>query len=190
MGSYWKARHAGTYEVYAKYMKKIYELSPPIYNYILSKGEEQFLYSHPNHPHYSQETNNPCESFNAGLRRGNGAIKSVRECNIYNMIMQFIVASIDMSIDRLEILQLYQKPNLLSDEIPPPNPTWCQYIFLALAQTGHHAVMKEEKVYKLLMEECYDYMADDGKWYPIHVVEDRSWDKEHFHVDLCRHRCS
>ena len=36
MGNYWKARHAGTHDVYAKYMKKIYELSPPIYNYIIS----------------------------------------------------------------------------------------------------------------------------------------------------------
>ena len=36
MGNYWKARHAGTHEVYAKYMKKILELSSPIYDYILS----------------------------------------------------------------------------------------------------------------------------------------------------------
>ena len=36
MGNYWKARNEETHDAYFKYMKKIFELSPPIYDYILS----------------------------------------------------------------------------------------------------------------------------------------------------------
>ena len=50
--------------------------------------------------------------------------------------------------------------------------------------------MKSGDVYKLIEEECHDYETYNGKLNPIYVVEDQSWDKEHFHVDFCRHRCS
>ena len=153
MGSYWKARHAGTYELYFKYMEQIYELSPPIYNYILSKGEEQFLYSHPNHSHYSQETNNPCESFNARLKKSDTPENSIRMSDLYNTMYRWTRLSINMSVNRLKILKLHPPPDPESNDFPLPNPTWCQYIFKVLAQTGHDAVMMSGDVYKFIEEE-------------------------------------
>ena len=108
--------------------------------------------------------------------------------DLYNTIYRWTRLSINMSVNRLKILKLHPPPDPESNDFPLPNPTWCQYIFKVLAQTGHDAVMRSGDIYKLIMEECYDYEAENGKWYPIHVVEDRSWDKEHFHVDLCRNR--
>ena len=95
-----------------------------------------------------------------------------------------------MSVNRLKILKLTPPPDPESNDFPLPNPTWCQYIFKVLAQTGHDAVMKSGDVYKFIEEECHDYETYNGKLNPIYVVEDQSWDNEHFHVDFCRHRCS
>ena len=65
--NYWHARHAGTKEVCTKYMNKIKKDHPSIHEYIMDWGDSQFFYTHGN-PHFSQDTNNPCESLNGRMR--------------------------------------------------------------------------------------------------------------------------
>ena len=112
--------------------------------------------------------------------------ESIRDSNCYNIIHRFIVLALTLSTRRLECLDLRPDPKPRSGEVPPPNPTWCQYICSALPRVGHQAVVKGSKVYEI--RHVDDEEGDNGEEHsPVYFVYDNSWDEE-FKVELSHRR--
>ena len=103
--NYWHARHAGTKEVCMKYMDKIKEDHPSIHEYIMDWGDSQFFYTHGN-PHFSQDTNNPCESLNGRMRLKTDLDDPIRDSNCYNIIYRFIILALTLLIDQTTGLKM------------------------------------------------------------------------------------
>ena len=82
------------------------------------------------------------ESLNGRMCLKTDLEESIRNSNSSNIIHRFIVLALTFSTRRLECLELRPDPKSQSNEVPPPNPTWCQYICKALPRVGHHAVVK------------------------------------------------
>ena len=185
--NYWHARYAGTKEVCRKYMDRIKEDHPSIHEYIMDWGDSQFFYTH-DQPHFSQDTNNPCESLNGRMRLKTDLEESIRNSNCYNIIHRFIVLALTFSTRRLECLELRPDPKPQSNEVPPPNPTWCQYICKALPRVGHHAVVKGTSVFEICREEEAEEGCGGGEECSrVYFVHDNSWNEE-FKVEFSRRR--
>ena len=113
--------------------------------------------------------------------------ESIRDSNCYNIIHRFIVLALTLSTRRLECLDLRPDPKPRSGEVPPPNPTWCQYICIALPRVGHQSVVKGSKVYEI--RHVDDEEGDNGEeHFPVYFVYDNSWDEE-FKVELSHRHC-
>ena len=118
---------------------------PSIHEYIMDWGDSQFFYTH-DQPHFSyprhQQPLSMSESLNGRMCLKTDLEESIRNSNSSNIIHRFIVLALTFSTRRLECLELRPDPKPQSNEVPPPNPTWCQYICKALPRVGHHAVVK------------------------------------------------
>ena len=169
-------------------MDRIKEDHPSIHEYIMDWGDSQFFYTH-DQPHFSQDTNNPCESLNGRMRLKTDLEESIRSSNCYNIIHRFIVLALTFSTRRLECLELRPDPKPQSNEVPPPNPTWCQYICKALPRVGHHAVVKGTSVFEICREEEAEEGCGGGEECSlVNIVHDNSWNEE-FKVEFTRRRC-
>ena len=82
-----------------KYMNKIKEDHPSIHDCIMDWGDSQFFYTHGN-PHFSQDTNNPCDSLNGRMRLKTDINESIRNSNCYNIIYRFIILALTLLIDK------------------------------------------------------------------------------------------
>ena len=74
---------------------------PSIHEYIMDWGDSQFFYTH-GKPHFSQDTNNPCESLNGRMRLKlkTDLKESIRNSNCYNIIYRFIILALTLLIDQ------------------------------------------------------------------------------------------
>ena len=90
-----------------KYMDKIKEDHPSIYDYIMDWGDSQFFYTHGN-PHFSQDTNNPWESLNGRMRLKTDLKESIRNSNCYNIIYRFIILALTLLIDQTTGLKMFR----------------------------------------------------------------------------------
>ena len=89
---------------------------PSIHEYIMDWGNSQFFYTH-DQPHFSQDTNNPCESLNGRMRLKTDLEESIRNSNCYNIIHRFIVLALPFSLDQT----IGVKSVSICDLIPNPN---------------------------------------------------------------------